>query len=68
MIGSGKKSNFAGFSGVNSWKNWPILQHFRGNVWGKLRRKSIGKKGRFCGYLLLFQQQDAPEMNQWQSF
>ena len=50
LIGSGKKSNFAGFSGANSRKNRPILRHFRGNVWAKLRRKSIGKKGRFCGY------------------
>ena len=50
LIGSGKKSNFAGFLGANSRKNRPILRHFRGNVWAKLRRKSIGKKGRFCGY------------------
>ena len=52
LIGSRKKSNFAGFLWANSRKNWPILQHFRGNVWGKLRRKSIGKKSRFCGYFL----------------
>ena len=50
LIGSGKKSKFAGFLGANSRKNRPILRHFRGNVWAKLRRKSIGKKGRFCGY------------------
>ena len=47
-----KKSNFAGFLGANSQKNRPILRHFRGNVWGKLCWKSIGKKGRFCGYFL----------------
>ena len=50
LIGSGKKSNFAGFLGANSRKNRLILRHFRGNVWAKLRRKSISKKGRFCGY------------------
>jgi len=48
----GKVSNFSGFLGANSWKNRPILRHFRGNVWSKLRRKSNGKKGRFCGYFL----------------
>ena len=52
LIGSRKKSNFAGFLGANSRKNRPILRHFRGNVWGKLRRKSTGKKVRFCGYFL----------------
>ena len=50
LIGSGKKANFAGFLGANSRKHRPILWHFRGNVWGKLPRKSISKKGRFCGY------------------
>ena len=52
LIRSRKKSNFAGFLGANERKNRPILRHFRGNVWGKLRRKSIGKEGRFCGYFL----------------
>ena len=52
LIGSGKKSNFAGFLGANSQKNRPILLHFSGNVCGKLCRKSIGKNGRFCGYFL----------------
>ena len=50
LIGSGKKSNFAGFLGANSQKNQLILRHFHGNIWAKLRRKSVGKKGRFCGY------------------
>ena len=50
LIGSGKKANFAGFLGANSRKHRPILLHFHGNVWGKLPRKSISKKGRFCGY------------------
>ena len=52
LIGSGKKANFAGFLGANSRKHRPILRHFRGNVWGKLPRKSISKNGRFCGYFL----------------
>ena len=47
LIGSGKKSNFAGFLGANSQKNQLILRHFRGNAWGRLHRKSIGKKADF---------------------
>ena len=37
-----KKQNFAGFSGANSRKNWPILQDFRGK-----KVKICGKIGRF---------------------
>ena len=28
-----KKSNFAGFSGTNSQKKWPISREFHGVVW-----------------------------------
>ena len=51
LIGSGKKSYFAGFLGANSRKNRPILQHLHRNVWGKLLQKSSGKKGRSCSYI-----------------
>ena len=39
-----KKSNFAGFLGTKLPKNQPILREFRGNFWGKLGQKAIGKK------------------------
>ena len=39
-----KKKNFAGFSGANSRKNWPISRDFRGK-----KVKIRGKIGRFCG-------------------
>ena len=51
LIGSGKKSYFAGFLGANSRKNRPILQHLHRNVWGKLLQKSSGKKGRSCSHI-----------------
>ena len=41
-----KKSNFAGFSGPNSRKKWPILREFRGNFWGQFRWKMRGKEWR----------------------
>ena len=37
-----KKQNFAGFSGANSRKNWPIMQDFRGK-----KVKIRGKIGQF---------------------
>ena len=39
-----KKSNFAGFLGTNSQKNWPILREFHGSFRGKLHQKAIGRK------------------------
>ena len=39
-----KKQNFAGFSGANSRKNWPISRDFRGK-----KVKIRGKIGRFRG-------------------
>ena len=39
-----KKSNFVGFLGTDSWKNWPISQEFRGSFRGKLHQKAIGNK------------------------
>ena len=47
LIFRGKKTqNFAGFSGANSWKNWPISRDFRGRK-VKIRRKI----GQFRGIL-----------------
>ena len=59
-----KKQNFAGFSGANSWKNWPISRDFRGkknqNSWinrpisGDFRGRKVkihGKIGPFRGIL-----------------
>ena len=39
-----KKQNFAGFSGANSRKNWPISRDFRGK-----KVKTRSKIGRFRG-------------------
>ena len=39
-----KKSNFVGFLGTNSRKNWPISQEFHGSFQGKLHQKAIDKK------------------------
>ena len=78
LIGRGKKkSNFAGFLGTKLRKNWRILREISGQTWPE---SNWSKKGGFCGYFqarnrfsrfrghhLLFQQQYAPEMNQWQS-
>ena len=44
LVGRGKKSNFAGFSGTNSRKKWPISREFRGNFQGQFRWKMIGKE------------------------
>ena len=41
-----KNQNFAGFSGANSRKNWPILRDFHGK-----KVKICEKVGRFCGIL-----------------
>ena len=39
-----EKSNFVGFLGTNSRKNWPISREFCGSFLGKLHQKAIGKK------------------------
>ena len=43
-ISRNKKQNFAGFSGANSRKNWPISRDFRGK-----KVKIRGTIGRFRG-------------------
>ena len=44
MVGRGKKSNFAGFSGTNSQKKRLIWQEFCGNFRGQFRCKTVGKE------------------------
>ena len=55
-----KKQNFAGFSGANSWKNWPISRDFRGkkvkirSKIGPVRVIFVGEKSKFTEKLADF--------------
>ena len=48
VISQKKKKNFAGFSGANSRKNWPISRDFRGKK-VKIRGKIGGFRGIIAG-------------------
>ena len=60
-ISRNKKQNFAGFSGANSRKNWPISRDFRGKkvkirgTIGRFQAIFAGEKSKFAEKLAHFE-------------